>query len=348
MNGNNDKCKLRDFCFAADENYTMPLRVCVASLLWSMRPSVKNVSIHVLDIGIPDAKWEETVLFWRSLVSRINGGESKDVEFVRHEISREKFKGFMLWHGSVATYARLLLPDILPETEWCMYSDCDVLFISSPLELESYCDNGNVCVWGHKNPPAADAVDSAWFKSRGLEFNSNSYVCGGLLLMNLRRLEEIGFTRKAMEFLCHHKVTASADQCAINHICAGDVRLLPREWGVFNEEITTERGGAIHYADAVPWRMPVNGTSLLGSNPDISRLWRRFAVEVCGLDPKMFSFRLKDSIGVRTRALMIWSYLLVSRTLRFKPWKYANWPGKNIDRKAVASYFKLLLGEKPA
>jgi len=348
MNGNNDKCELRDFCFAADENYTMPLRVCVASLLWSMRPSVKNVSIHVLDIGIPDAKWEETVLFWRSLVSRINGGESKDVEFVRHEISREKFEGFMLWHGSVATYARLLLPDILPETEWCMYSDCDVLFISSPLELESYCDNGNVCVWGHKNPPAADAVDSAWFKSRGLEFNSNSYVCGGLLLMNLRRLEEIGFTRKAMEFLCQHKVTASADQCAINHICAGDVRLLPREWGVFNEEITTERGGAIHYADAVPWRMPVNGTSLLGSNPDISKLWRRFAIEVCGLDPKMFSFRLKDSIGVRTRALIIWSYLMASRIFRFKPWKYANWPGKNIDREAVASYREMLFGDKKA
>lgn len=46
--------KIRDFAFAADKNYVMQLKVAVASLLHACRKSPREMTIHVLDLGIGD------------------------------------------------------------------------------------------------------------------------------------------------------------------------------------------------------------------------------------------------------------------------------------------------------
>ena len=350
MNGNKDKCKLRDFCFAADENYTMPLRVCVASLLWSMRKNFRQVNIHVLDLGISDSCWSSLVDSWQLLLCRI--GQRRDsVAFCRCAVEKSMFDGMMPWHGSVATYARLLLPKILPDVKWCLYSDSDVLFVESPIELDFYCGDPRISVLGHKNPPWCDKIDGKWFHDNGLEFNPKTHICAGLLLMNLELFRQQDLSAKAFGFLRTHKTTASADQSAINHVCASSLRLLPHRWGIFCGELENRAddgiggGGAIHYADGAPWKPPVNCTMLLGLNPAVADIWRRFAVEVAGVDPSSVKPRFMQMMNVRVRACIVWCLLLASKICFFKVRRYEDWPGRNITRETVKAYEKLLFAD---
>lgn len=336
---------LSDFCFAADGNYTMPLKVCVASLIWSMRNEIRPVRVHVLDIGIGDESWLEIVESWKKLCSRIAGkSQASCVSFVRHRIERSLFDGMMPWHGSVATYARLLLPNLLSDVEWCLYSDCDVLFVESPFMLDAYCEDSEISIAGHKNPPSSDAIDGKWFRDNGLPFNSISHICAGFILMNLGYFRRHDFVQKAMDFLRKYEITASADQSALNYLCARSLRLLPKRWGIFSGEITDESGGAIHYADGVPWKLPVNATALLGHYPDIAQIWRRFAVEIAMVERKLFRFSTASLVCLRVRSAIIWSFLLVTRVFRIPAWKYSEYPGKHTSKMAVKSFYNDVFG----
>lgn len=341
-----DNHRLKDFCFAADENYWMPLQVCVASLLWSLRKSRDaDIIVHVLDLGISDSTYADIESRWKSLVNRIkNNSGCISIQFDRHPIDKTRFDGLMLWNGSVATYARLLLPQLLPDVDWCVYSDCDVLFVESPVSLEAVIKD-DVLLFGHKNPPWSDAIDGAWFRDNNLMFHHRTHICAGFIVMNLKGFRENCIAEKSFDFLGKYQKPASADQSALNCVCADSIRLLPSLWGITNGEIHEEAGGAIHYADGVPWKAPWNCTMLLGLNQRVSDLWRQFAVKVAGVDRRRVRPRFRAMIKVRIRAVIIWCLLLISKMAHFSAGRYENWPGKNITPKAIARYRNWLFDE---
>jgi len=337
---------LKDFCFAADERYTMPLRVCVASLIWSMRKNIVAIRIHVLDLGIDDATFHDMTSLWHVVLKRA-GGKGDEIEIVRHPVNKALFGSFMPWNGSVATYARLLLPDLLKECKWCLYSDCDVLFVESPLHLSAFCQKREIAVLGHKNPPWCDRYDMSWFESQHLPFDSSLHFCAGVILMNLEHFRQNNLAQKCFDFLSHYQVTASADQTALNAVCAEARQLLPWRWGVFCGELdgTIEReegGGAIHYADGVPWKAPLNCTMLLGRNPQVADIWRKFAVEIAAVPAKETKPAFLSLFQVRIRSVILQLVLMVAKVLPIKLGRYENWPGKNISSKTVECYLKWL------
>ena len=340
----NSTGKLKDFCFAADENYSMPLTVCIGSLIWSVRHCQRQMRIHVLDLGIDDETWQNMVSKWEELAAKTGCDENGVISFVRHRIDKRLFDGMMSWHGSVATYARLLLPKLLPDVNWCLYSDGDVLFVESPFVLDDWCLDSEVSILGHKNPPEADAVDGKWFRDNQLPFNENQHVCAGFLLMNLEYFRQHELSKAALDFLRAYKTTASADQCAINYVCHGSLRLLPSRWGIFSGEIVdgVVGGGAIHYADGVPWKIPVNGTDLFYNYQAISDLWRRFAIEIVGVQPDKLHFPFKEMLGVRLRSVLIRAFLTASRTFAFPAGRYESYAGKLTKKSAITKYKELL------
>lgn len=337
---NRKEIHLQDFCFAADENYSMPITVCIASLIWSVRRSCRQMRIHVLDLGIDDETWQMMVAKWEELVSRIRHNSSGEICFVRHKVDKHLFDGMMSWHGSVATYARLLLPKLLPDVDWCLYSDGDVLFVESPFALDEHCADSSVSVLGHKNPPEADIIDGKWFRDNQLPFNEKQHVCAGFLLMNLEFFRRHALSDAALDFLHVYKTTASADQCAINYVCSDSLRLLPCRWGIFSGEIVdgVVGGGAIHYADGVPWKIPVNGTALFRNYQAISELWRRFAIEIVGISSEELYFSFRAMLGVRIRSLIIRGLLLASQMFRFTAGRYKSYAGKYTRKSAVEKY----------
>jgi lipopolysaccharide biosynthesis glycosyltransferase len=209
-------------------------------------------------------------------------------------------------HWSSATYARLLIPDLLPEHSRAIYIDGDAVVNSDISELWTM-DLGDNLVAG-----VLDGMMKPNYLAE-IGMNANSYINAGVLIMNLDlwRAEQIG--RKTIDQLMQHPELGYADQTAINLVARDRILYIDRKFNFFAREYThfpkmTPR--IIHYAGPdKPWanqRSPLADVfdvyrEVSGSDiPKPSRGWqfktfRRTVLGLLSLRPKywkQFHYRL--------------------------------------------------------
>lgn len=225
--------------YASDANYVHIVEMAIASAcVLASRPN--DLIVHVLDCGIPDEMWE-------AFVNRLTSALSVCPHFVRHVIDMGMFQEASAWHGSLAPYARLKLPSLLPDVEWCVYADGDTLFVSDPFELQA-CYNPAISIQGHLDPPKARQDTQAWCKERGLRLESPNYICSGFVIMNLRRFRERDLECKCLTLLATYDPVPFVDQGVLNILCDDDKGVLPEGWGVPTPEAFAGQGAkSIHF-----------------------------------------------------------------------------------------------------
>ncbi len=252
----------------------MQLKICVASLFRACRHRPREMSVHILDVGLRDDDWCELVSVWRPLM---NGAC-----VLRHPVSGERFRQYRKWKGGVAAYARILLPDLLPDVECCLYADCDTFFVADPAELDDYAQ-GSCALYGHAIPrDNLERLDVRWLRSKGIDLNPECYICSGFMVMNLGKFRDERLGERCLSFLDEHPDSLTADQCAFNVACEGRIGLLPEGWGAFlDESLRNGYAKCVHFAGVVPWRIPDSWQFYCGENRFFG-VWFRFAEEFCG------------------------------------------------------------------
>ncbi len=247
----------------------MQLKICVASLFRACRHYPREMSVHILDVGLLDDDWRELVSAWSPLM---NGAR-----VLRHPVSGERFRQYRKWKGGVAAYARILLPDLLPDVECCLYADCDTFFIADPAELDD-CAQGSCALYGHAIPRNnLEQLDLKWLRSEGVDLSAACYICSGFMVMNLGRFRDEKLSERCLAFLDEHPDSLTADQCAFNVACEGKIGLLPEGWGAFvDESMRNGYAKCVHFAGAVPWRIPNSWQFYCGDNR-FFEVWFRFA-----------------------------------------------------------------------
>jgi len=178
------------FAFASDEKFTIQLQVAILSLIKSSVGLDHFHHIHILDCGISDKTWDK-------LISRITLFAKKCsvcCEVRRHDIDLSLFAHFKEWNTSKAAYARLLLPKLMPDVRYCVYSDCDMLFFSNPWNLVDQLKDAGVGILGHKNSIDRGLTnpDECWFVEVNEPYNRDTYFCSGLIAMDLDRFRVPG------------------------------------------------------------------------------------------------------------------------------------------------------------
>lgn len=263
--------------FAADEKFSLQLDVVVSSALLH---NTGLLVIHILDCqegGYSSEMWNSLLMTW----ARIPKREGSSYQVIRHPIDMSLFSGFQSWNGSLATYARLLLGDLLPDVSLCLYSDCDVLFLRDPMEVFRWADGKQFAIAGHKNGADGDMKDFPFFERHKLTFDREHYFCAGFILMNLDWLRAHDMRTVSFEFLSRYPDSVAADQCPLNYISAGSIALLPDGWGNAAAECFSikEEIGAIHYAATAPWKRNDSWYTYL-MYQDTKNLWIDFAEKV--------------------------------------------------------------------
>ena len=214
----------------------------------AVKQSSAPVVIHLIDGGISDSHYSV-------FASSLSGAE-----VVRHRIDSERWPS---WHGSGITWSRLYLPEILPDVDWIISADADMMFRGDVSELWEKRDD---CYWilpSRDNPLPGFAYNSRaidWYREKGLEFKDPcSYFCAGLSLMNLKALRSGGWSGRRDEMLSRFDGASmpNADQCVLNYLLQDCKKLLSRQWGVFsgneNSNVDWSKSGAVHFVEDQPW-----------------------------------------------------------------------------------------------
>lgn len=260
--------------WATDEAYLMPALVSASSAV-AQAKDPRAVVVNILDSGISDEGWN-----W--FCSRIAMNFEGQAVVVRHKIDMGRFKGCKEWHGSLGCYSRLLIPELLPNEDWCIYADCDTLFTDDPHQIAEF-EDSHIALAAHANWKLTDgdSLQKKWFLSKGLGWDDAQDICSGFLLMNLRWFRENDGVKRLIDFVCENADDIIyPDQDALAYVCRGAITRLPNRWGVFSWDTFNEiRPACVHFCSDLPWKLNTN--RYLDFN-DAHKLWFLYAEKYTG------------------------------------------------------------------
>lgn len=209
-------------CSAANETYVIGLAVALCSALRNLTGDVKAPVVYVLDGGIRDRSWRKVEASVREI--------RPDCVLRRLRPDMATFAGLPQdWGASVMAYARLALPEMVPEAR-ILYFDSDLIVQADlaalwTLDLEEAVMAAAIDVTakdlGHAKLPLVELGLSA----------SAPCLNSGLLLMDLPRWRGAEVTAACLRYLRQWPDHASNwDQSALNVVLAGRWQRIESSW----------------------------------------------------------------------------------------------------------------------
>jgi len=150
----------------------------------------------------------------------------------------ENFKNTGCFFISKTTYARFKLPYILRHLDKCIYLDSDIVVRKDISEMWSI-DIKNYYL---------GAVEEPSGKIRNMELQIpqlSSYFNNGILLLNLKKLREFGFKKKAYDYMQDHPHLLYGDQDVFNALFHDNWLPLPMKWNLTTSMYLTKK--LLHY-----------------------------------------------------------------------------------------------------
>ncbi|CAM3041480.1 Lipopolysaccharide biosynthesis protein, LPS:glycosyltransferase [Paracoccus aminovorans] len=232
----------------SDDNYVPGVMVLIASTLWH------NPGAHftILDMGISRENRARIDLLGERLGAIIH----------RIEVAEDRFNNLFIRraHLKRSAYLRLLIPELLPDSDRVIYMDCDMV-VTGRLEaldqvpLEAYPIAAVAC-------PSPDPRELA-----ATETKLGEYVNSGLLVMNLPLWRNENIAEACERALSDPSCPRLCeDQSAINIVCRGRVKLLDPCYNIYANEPTymspeslPKKITVLHYVVNVkPWMWNVS------------------------------------------------------------------------------------------
>lgn len=205
--------KYMDVVFCCDESYVEHLSVAIVSLYANAKEKAR-LRCWVLSTGFSSIAQHK--------VEAVGSRFETDIRFVT--IDKSLLSGApVTGHLSIATYYRILIPAVLPETvRKVLYLDCDLVVeadVGPLFEVEM----GSYCVGAIINPGFG-----RW-DQLGIKQNSG-YFNAGVLLIDLPRWKTERVSQRVLDYIKSNADNLIAhDQDALNAVLAGAwVRLDPR------------------------------------------------------------------------------------------------------------------------
>lgn len=206
------------FVFATDDGFTMPTGVAIRSLDRFLDPSDEIVVLHLgLDEG--------------GLGRLASCAQSSSLRAIdcRGRLHPSWVANPPL---SASTFLRMLIPELLPDADRCVYLDSDLLVRQSPVPLHDAQLSGRTlgAVRSRTTPFIASKDGIVQWWELGIR-SAAPYFNAGVLVMDLARWRSRDVTGRATSFLDRYgEQTSLADQDALNVAAIDDWTELDRRW----------------------------------------------------------------------------------------------------------------------
>lgn len=261
-----------DIALSFNERYAPGAAVVIASVVANSSPA-SWLRFHVFTEEVAP----ETLASLANLLSRLH----PNGEIVQHVCGEELLKGLPFWESSRVAAVRCLYARLLPDVDWCLHLDCDLLYLSS---VEAHFAERDEAVYAcvtAEEDATTSAGERDWIArhvrraGRPVEIPADRYFNSGVMLMNLRKMRADGLTEALARFFAEHPDAPSPDQDALNVAFGGVVKRLPRRYNQSQLTLTDAKlreRPVIHYVCGNPW---VPGLMCVDNNR--FRLWHAFA-----------------------------------------------------------------------
>ena len=244
--------------FSFDKNWELPAGVCLTSLLVNAKEDT------FYDIFILHS---EKCTFCDSKLNELPFKYS-NCSITFRSVGREFENAFEIRGITVATYYRLLIPEIIPEYDKIIYSDVDVIFRKDLSEIYESTDLTGFYMAGVVDP-SPDAHSHHKY-IRKLNLLPEEYIYAGNLIINSELLREDGIVEKFIQEAGHSKYDLQ-DMDIINSICKGKIKKISPEFCLsltvrkcainqpaplfYTKQELDEslKDGIIHYTGPKPW-----------------------------------------------------------------------------------------------
>lgn len=269
MRPNNQRVEI---ALASDDKYFQGLLVTAVSMV-EHASSDAELSFNILDGGISQANFS----FFEKRLADLNSS----VSINRIVVDQLSLRQFPQYWSSKMTYARLLLPTVLPGVDFVIYSDVDIIWLTDVSLLWQQRNDASVLQAPHDQVEGTLTKEDHWFAEHHVAFNRERYFCAGLALLNLRKLREGTYIMRVVEFLKVHKDVQFADQTALNAILLNDAALLDNKWHTLTacvQENDLLRPTTLHFAGEAPWKISQRQDLL----SDTAMLWFRYYAHAVG------------------------------------------------------------------
>ena len=255
-----------EIALASDDQYFQGLLVTAVSMVEHASPK-PELSFNILDGGISNDNFS----FFEKRLADLN----PLVRINRIAVDQLSLRQFPQYWSSKMTYARLLLPLVLPDIDFVVYSDVDFIWLADVSLLWQQRNEDIAILAPHDPMEETLSMEDKWFDDHHVTFNSEQYFCAGLAILNLRRFREESYMMKVIEFLRVHEDVKFADQTALNAILLHDAKLLDKNWHTLTacaQENSLLQPTTLHFAGDAPWKISKREDLL----SDTAMLWFRY------------------------------------------------------------------------
>ena len=218
----NESSNKINVAYAADKAYVYPTLVSMVSVMENAKKSTECNFTVLLSGEIAD---DDKAKF-KSIENKYSNCKVNLIDMSgMFEDSEVRF-----W--SQAMYYRLSLPEILSNEGRCIYLDGDTIVRKDLTEMFNLNMNDSY-VAGIRDFNEIINSESEHFKVLGIP-NLNSYVCSGVLVMNLEKIRNDNLTSVFEELVKQNnenKIFKFPDQDIINKACYGHIFTMPFKYG---------------------------------------------------------------------------------------------------------------------
>jgi len=213
--------------FCADDNFATLLAVALQSMMHHALPRTA-IDLYILDSGISSENKQ-----WIIRIAAVDD-RSVRIQWVKPDLDR--FRGIEIKRGLThATYLRLQIPEILPETcRKAIYMDSDILIRTDLSRLwETEMEDKMVLAVRDPCTPSVSAQRGiSEFRKLGLR-SDTPYFNAGIMVLNLHEWRTKQVCEQALRYVSEFgPLMHCNDQEALNAVIAGNWGELDPRWNV--------------------------------------------------------------------------------------------------------------------
>lgn len=230
--------------FTIDDKYAPYMAVALYSLMEHANPKY-DYTIYVIHQDLSD-KNKKRILDMGKKNFKIIFEQMSDT---LHGISNERAGRLRCDYSTYTIYYRLFLADMFPQYNKGLYLDSDIVV---PGDISELCltELHGMPIGGCADMSVSGVEVLAGYMENAVGVDRYQYINSGILLMDLKKMREIGLSQHFLKLLNTYGFdTIAPDQDYLNAMCNGNIFHLDKAWDVMplHDQEEMREPKIIHY-----------------------------------------------------------------------------------------------------